>query len=93
MGRSFGNIFSHTGSETNDNIVNPTTPPRTGMLQSLFQDLSSQGSRLGADVSLLASLIDIEINGGLVNDRKYLVSEYCTLLMALRSSRSTSEPS
>lgn len=73
LSRSFGNVFSHTGNESNENIVNPSTPPKTGLLQGFFQDLSSQGSRIGADVSLLASLIDIEVNGGLVNDRKYQV--------------------
>lgn len=74
LSRSFGNIFSHTGNETNDDIINPTTPPRTGVLQSFFQDVTSQGNRIGADISLLASLLDIEKNGGLVDDRKYQVT-------------------
>ena len=72
-GQKITDIFSHTGNESSDGIVNGTSPPKKSMISRLIRDLTSQRGRLGADFDLLSSLRDAELNGGMVDDRKYQV--------------------
>ena len=75
-----------------DPVINPATPQHRSFLRNLISDLASQGSRVGDDVALIASIADTKLfQGGLVDDRKYQVgretiTEIC-LLINIRSNK------
>ena len=73
-----------------DPVINPATPQHRSFLRNLISDLASQGSRVGDDVALIASIADTKLfQGGLVDDRKYQVGgEVFAVLYVLISIRS-----
>lgn len=57
-------------------VINGATAPPKAMLRGIISDLASQSGRWGANFGLLASLADTNfLDGGLVDDKKYQVSD------------------
>lgn len=77
--------FMHNGSEAEESSSSTTTlasaksqsqsqpPTLTSLLSSLHADLLSQAHRIPADLRTLREISQTGLNGGLIDDRKYLV--------------------
>ena len=75
LGATLRGEVQGTGSVNKRNVVNPTTLPKKHFIRDIVKDLVTQApGHLTADLELLASWIEQEVEGGVIDDRKYQAS-------------------
>ena len=66
--------FMQNGSDTDDlSSSKPKQSTLTSLLSSVHADLLSQAHRIPADIRTLRELSQAGLQGGLIDDKKYLV--------------------
>ena len=66
-------VVTEPGTVNTQNVINPATEPRRHFIRDVVRDLASQAPHTQNNVELLASLIETELQGGYVDDKKYQV--------------------
>ena len=65
--------FMQNGSDADDLSSKPKQSTLTSLLSSVHADLLSQAHRIPADIRTLRELSQAGLQGGLIDDKKYLV--------------------